>query len=172
MLFKDEYYVSKTINVAHLDERGQFEALNEIATMQTLSSPYIVGYYDSFIDEEVDEPQINIIIEYCHNGDLCTFLEEQQIIHGKYKYLSEVTVWRIFMNICLGLEHMHGKEYIHRDLKTLNVFMTKNNVAKIGDLGCALNLIQHRNMLEQKKSEKERRRIMKDHSDEDLVNKT
>ena len=35
---------------------------------------------------------------------------------------------------------MHSKNYIHRDLKTLNIFMAKENVAKIGDLGCALNL--------------------------------
>lgn len=57
------------------------------------------------------------------------------------KYLNEFVVWRIFINICLGLEHMHSKNYIHRDLKTLNVFMTKDNVAKIGDLGCAINII-------------------------------
>jgi len=35
---------------------------------------------------------------------------------------------------------MHSKNYIHRDLKSLNIFMAKENVAKIGDLGCALNL--------------------------------
>ena len=75
-MFQDDYYVAKTINVAHLNQKAQFEALNEIETMQTLNSPYIVGYYDSFIDEEESEPQINIIIEYCSNGDLSAFLEK------------------------------------------------------------------------------------------------
>lgn len=42
--------------MAHLSQKAQFEALNEIETMQTLNSPYIVGYYDSFIDEELSEP--------------------------------------------------------------------------------------------------------------------
>lgn len=56
------------------------------------------------------------------------------------KYLNENLVWRIFINLCIGLEHMHSRDFIHRDLKTLNIFMTKDNVAKIGDLGCALNL--------------------------------
>ena len=64
-MFIDEFYVAKTINVAHLDERSQCEALNEIASMQAFNSPYIVSYYDSFIDEEAAEPQIIIIIEYC-----------------------------------------------------------------------------------------------------------
>ena len=45
--------------------------------MQTFDSPYIVSYYDSFIDEESEEPQIIIIIEYCSNGDLSNFLEKQ-----------------------------------------------------------------------------------------------
>lgn len=32
-MFEDEMYVAKIINVAHLDEKAQFEALNEISTM-------------------------------------------------------------------------------------------------------------------------------------------
>ena len=47
-------------------------------------------------------------------------------------------LWKIFINLCLGMEYLHSKDIIHRDLKTLNVFMLKENVAKIGDLGCAL----------------------------------
>ena len=36
------------------------------------------------------------------------------------------------------MEYLHSKDIIHRDLKTLNIFMIKESVAKIGDLGCAL----------------------------------
>ena len=42
--------------------------------MQMLDSQYIVGYFDSFIAEEI-APQINIVIEYCSGGDLLTYLE-------------------------------------------------------------------------------------------------
>lgn len=49
---------------------------------------------------------------------------------------------------------MHSKGFIHRDLKTLNIFMTKDNVAKIGDLGCAVNLKKHKKLEESKKTEK------------------
>ena len=45
-------------------------------------------------------------------------------------------IWKIFINICLGVQYLHNRNIIHRDLKSLNIFMVKENYAKIGDLGC------------------------------------
>ena len=137
-LFQDEHYVVKIIDVSHLSQKDQAEAFNEIETMQKLNCPYIVGYYDSFINEDIYDPKLNLVIEYCQNGDLFQFLEKKEKTKLKEaKYLNENTIWRIFINICIGLEYLHSLEIIHRDLKTLNIFMTRDNVAKIGDLGCA-----------------------------------
>lgn len=32
---------------------------------------------------------------------------------------------------------MHDKNILHRDLKTQNIFLTKNEIVKVGDLGIA-----------------------------------
>lgn len=34
------------------------------------------------------------------------------------------------------MQYLHSRNIIHRDLKSLNIFMVKENYAKIGDLGC------------------------------------
>jgi len=50
-LIKDQYYVVKVIDVARVPEDVGLEALKEVEIMQCLDSPYIIGYYDSFIDD-------------------------------------------------------------------------------------------------------------------------
>ena len=37
----------------------------------------------------------------------------------------------------MGLEYIHKHKILHRDIKTLNVFLNKNEDVKIGDLGVA-----------------------------------
>ena len=65
-LIKDQFYVIKVIDVAVVPHEVGIEALKEIETMQTLDSPYVIGYYDSFIQDQ----KINIILQFCPYGDL------------------------------------------------------------------------------------------------------
>jgi NIMA (never in mitosis gene a)-related kinase 1/4/5 len=37
----------------------------------------------------------------------------------------------------LAVKHCHDKKTIHRDLKSQNIFMTKNKIIKLGDFGIA-----------------------------------
>merc|ERR1711871_1138229 len=50
-------------------------------------------------------------------------------------YISENELWRYFWELCLALKHLHNKNIIHRDLKSLNVFLTRTGNLKVGDLG-------------------------------------
>ena len=64
-------------------------------------------------------------------------IEKQKILG---KPLVDNLIWKIYIHICLGMQYLHSKNIIHRDLKSLNIFMVKENLAKIGDLGCAMQL--------------------------------
>jgi NIMA (never in mitosis gene a)-related kinase len=65
-----------------------------------LDSPYIVGYYDSFINDQ----NINIVIEYCGHGDLNSLVEKHKALK---KPIAENVIWKIFINVCLGLHYLH-----------------------------------------------------------------
>ena len=40
-----------------------------------------------------------------------------------------------FVQLCMSLEYIHKRKILHRDLKSQNVFMTRNNTLKLGDFG-------------------------------------
>lgn len=40
----------------------------------------------------------------------------------------------------VGLRDLHAKKILHRDIKTLNVFLDENHNVRIGDLGVAKTL--------------------------------
>ncbi|GLH03286.1 Eukaryotic translation initiation factor 2-alpha kinase [Gryllus bimaculatus] len=91
-----------------------------------LHHPLIIEYYTSFIEDET----LSIVMEYAAGGTLGAFLR------GRNKALEEEDVLNLFCQILLGLEHVHSKDIVHRDLTTDNIFLTKNyKMIKIGDFG-------------------------------------
>ena len=135
-LVMDRHYVIKEVDTAALPSYAAFEAMQEIELLAELDSHFIVGYHDSFIDDT----RINIIMEYCQHGDLSTYIKKQ---NGKH--LIDNFIWKVFIHICLGLHYLHTKSgIIHRDIKSLNIFLTKDNSAKIGDLGNCQRLAEEK----------------------------
>jgi serine/threonine protein kinase len=56
--------------------------------MGQLNSAYIVGYVDAFIHES----RVSIVMEYCENGDLESYIRGRQ-----EKPLPESEIWRLFI---------------------------------------------------------------------------
>ena len=66
-------YVLKQIDTGKMSKGQRKEAVHEATILSSINSPYIVKYYDSFTEKS----QINIIMEYCENGDLGIYLKKQ-----------------------------------------------------------------------------------------------
>jgi len=121
-------YVIKQINISQLNKNMTAIALNEVQILSSLENPFIVKYFDSFIDKNY----LNIVMEHCEGGDLANHLRGQL-----GKPLSENTILKFFIQMCIGLRYIHSKRILHRDMKSLNVFLTKEQEIRIGDLGVA-----------------------------------
>ena len=135
VLKNKKYYVLKEIPLNLSSAAEKINSVeNEADILSSLNNKYVVKFFKSFKRNQ----NIYIIMEYCDNGDLCTFLNriKKQRIKEDY-FLDKDFVWKLFIQMSIGLYYIHSKKIIHRDIKTLNIFLTKNLDAKIGDLGVA-----------------------------------
>lgn len=129
-------YVMKQINIAQLDSQMRTAAVNEVKILASLENPYIVKYYDSFIEKNI----LNIVMEFCEGGDLANLLKLQG-----GRPVPESKIWKFFIQMCLGLNYIHSKKILHRDIKAMNVFLTKDEEVRIGDLGVAKMMAESAN---------------------------
>lgn len=70
-------------------------------------------------------------MEFADGGDLY-----QKIVDHKKskKYFDEAEIWETFIQIVKGLDALHQKQILHRDLKCANIFLNKDGTVKLGDL--------------------------------------
>ena len=129
-------YVLKQIDISSLNSKHRNDAINEVTILSKLDNPYIVKYYDSFIEKN----QLNIVMEYCEAGDLTTHMRGNM-----GRPLTENKIWKFTIQMCLGLDYLHSKKILHRDIKTMNIFLNKDENIRIGDLGVAKVLCESMN---------------------------
>jgi NIMA (never in mitosis gene a)-related kinase len=70
-------------------------------------------------------------MEYADKGDLYQKITEFK--KGNVHF-DENDIWRIFIQITIGLKALHEMKILHRDLKSANVFLYSDGLAKLGDL--------------------------------------
>ena len=116
-------------NFLTLQERRA--ALQEAALLASVSCEYIVRYFDSFIEND----NLYLEMELCEGGDLYHFIQSHK--EAKKGLLSEDLVCKWLIQSCLALYHLHSLFILHRDFKTMNIFLDKNLNVRVGDVGMA-----------------------------------
>ena len=64
-------------------------------------------------------------MEYADKGSLADYVLIEETIDevDDSDFLDEVELWSLMLDICLGLQHLHGVGIMHRDLKTENLLV-------------------------------------------------
>ncbi len=99
---------------------------NEAMSAGGLNQQNIISIYD--VQEENGVPYI--VMEYVEGGNI------KDIIHRQGK-IDKDTMLNYAKQIALALKEAHQHKIVHRDIKSQNIMITKNNMVKVADFGIA-----------------------------------
>ncbi|KAM6401323.1 serine/threonine-protein kinase Nek1 isoform 7-T7 [Pluvialis apricaria] len=123
-----QQYVIKEINISKMSNKEREESRREVAVLANVKHPNIVLYRESFEENGC----LYIVMDYCEGGDLFKKINAQKGI-----LFSEDQILDWFVQICLALKHIHDRKILHRDIKSQNIFLTKDGTIQLGDFGIA-----------------------------------
>ncbi|KAM7013073.1 serine/threonine-protein kinase Nek1 isoform 4-T4 [Tautogolabrus adspersus] len=121
-------YVIKEIGISGMSSKERQESRKEVAVLANMSHPNIVQYKESFEEGGC----LYIVMDYCEGGDLFKKINSQKGV-----LFSEEQILNWFVQICLALKHVHDRKILHRDIKSQNIFLTKDGTVQLGDFGIA-----------------------------------
>ncbi|KAE8349298.1 hypothetical protein BDV28DRAFT_63820 [Aspergillus coremiiformis] len=104
--------------------------MREVDVLKALTnSDHII----SFINSWESHGHLYIQTEFCEEGSLDVFLAQV----GLKARLDDFRIWKILLELSMGLKHIHDMGFIHLDLKPANILITFEGVLKIADFGMA-----------------------------------
>ena len=125
----NKIYAIKRVQISNLNQKEKQNALNEVRILASISHQNIIGYKESFYDE--DTQTLNLVLEFADDGDLATKIQNYKKSNQIFK---ENEIWSLFIQMIKGLKVLHEHQIMHRDLKSANIFLTKSGTCKLGDL--------------------------------------
>uniref|UniRef100_A0A7R9Z4D4 non-specific serine/threonine protein kinase n=1 Tax=Chlamydomonas euryale TaxID=1486919 RepID=A0A7R9Z4D4_9CHLO len=126
----NELFVLKKVKLDEANEKERVQAETEVEVLRALDHPLVLSYVDHFLYRG----HLCIVTEYCEGGDLA------QLLRSRKSPLLEGQILELLTQILMALQYMHGKGILHRDLKTANIFLTKDGSIKLGDFGISRSL--------------------------------
>ena len=125
-----EYNLAHKIMGVKIDKIYQ-SFIRELLAYNEFNSNYIIKTYGScIVNNNNNNCKFYLLTEFMENGSLAALLTKEPDLSYRCR-LS------MACNIASGMKRIHEKNFIHRDIRPDNIFVSKNYVAKIGDMGIA-----------------------------------
>ena len=111
------------INIGNL---GDVNARHELEFMKQIKHPNVVTcIHHEYLGDKKDI--LHIYMPYYSNSDLHNYLSKNDLtLEDKI---------RMFIDILVGLQQLHSRFVIHRDIKLKNIFVDEDKRCVVGDLG-------------------------------------
>ncbi|GAM29429.1 hypothetical protein SAMD00019534_126050 [Acytostelium subglobosum LB1] len=119
-----DFCAVKQIEKSIISEKQLPSILQEIKLLQTLQHNNIV----KFIESHETPKFLFFALEFIEGGSLAK-------IAKRYGNFAEPLLSRYICQVLRGLEYLHDKGVIHRDIKSDNILITKEGVIKLADFG-------------------------------------
>lgn len=130
-------YAVKKMKYPFAGPKARARRMEEVEVLRSLTESKRDEDGRDFIVQLVDSWEYHgflfIMTEYCENGSLDVFLAE----NGRIARLDDWRVWKILVELALGIRYIHNEGFMHLDIKPANVFITFEGTLKIGDFGMA-----------------------------------
>ncbi|EIW72823.1 hypothetical protein TREMEDRAFT_25150 [Tremella mesenterica DSM 1558] len=121
-----DYYAIKALKKSDMIAKNQITNVKAERTilMNQATSPYVVKLFFSFQSKDY----LYLVMEYLNGGDCATLIKQLGGIPEEWarNYIAEVT---------LGLEYLHARNIVHRDIKPDNLLIDSCGHLKLTDFG-------------------------------------
>ncbi|MDO5036880.1 MAG: Stk1 family PASTA domain-containing Ser/Thr kinase [Tissierellia bacterium] len=127
----DRIVAIKTLKTEYNDDENFIRKFRrESLAAASISHPNIVSIYDVGVETVNDSDLYYIVMEFIDGKTLKDLVKEE----GK---ISQNLALNYTVQICEALKVAHGKDIVHRDIKSQNIMLTKDNRIKVTDFGIA-----------------------------------
>jgi len=125
--FATDVAVKQLRNIRDISPIAQAELIREANVMVQLRHPNIIQFFGITCDKG---GVFSLVMEYMEKGSL------YDILHNRKEELTAPSLHiKLYKDMISGLAYLHSNKILHRDLKSLNVLVTKDMQAKLADFG-------------------------------------
>ncbi|XP_072345888.1 mitogen-activated protein kinase kinase kinase kinase 5 isoform X2 [Scyliorhinus torazame] len=118
------------VKIIKLEPGDDFSIIQqEIYMVKECKHDNIVAYFGSYLSRE----KLWICMEYCGGGSL----QDMYHVTGP---LSELQIAYVCRETLQGLDYLHSKGKMHRDIKGANILLTDHGDVKLADFGVAAKI--------------------------------
>jgi len=125
--------IVKVVHSHLVDESFMGRFRREIELLSQINNPHIIKLYDWALQEQEEATHQTlsyIIAEFVEGHTLSDIIDTRGA-------LPEPDALAIGRQIAVALSDIHSRGIVHRDIKSQNIMITPNNVAKLIDFGIA-----------------------------------